>query len=90
MGKKRSNLDIVYDMLRVIQKASGKIRLTHLMYKANLSYAQMKKYLKELSDKGFILSERDGKNEYISLTEKGYKYILKIKEMKEFEETFGL
>ena len=94
MHKKRSRLDIIGDMLSCIQQSSGKIKPTHLMYKANLSHQQMSSYLEELQGKEAIeRSTVHGKkkdSDYILLTDKGHSLLAKIKEMKEFEQAFGL
>lgn len=44
-GSNRNSLDIVRDMLAV---ASTGARKTKIMYQANLSYVQVKKYLRDL------------------------------------------
>lgn len=61
------------------------------MYKANLSHTQMKGYLEELLNKNFIIKITTDKNSnYINITTQGKKFLEKIKEMKEFENVFGL
>ena len=90
MARKRSRIDIIADMLLSIQNKGGEIKPTHLMYKSNLSHTQMKSYLEELIEKEFIDKTRKEHYEYIILTDKGYSFIQKLREMKEFEETFGL
>jgi len=47
MNRRRSNIEIIADMLRVGENGAGK---TEIMYSANMSYTQIQKYL------GFLLS----------------------------------
>ncbi len=47
MNRRRSNIEIIADMLKVGENGAGK---TEIMYSANMSYAQIQKYL------GFLLS----------------------------------
>ncbi|MFH2028631.1 MAG: winged helix-turn-helix domain-containing protein [Nanoarchaeota archaeon] len=90
MGKKRSRIDIITDMLDSIQQKAGEIKPTHLMYKSNLSHTQMKSYLEELIDKELIRKITRKDYGYIIITDKGNRFLAKLKEMKEFEMTFGL
>ncbi|MBS3172227.1 hypothetical protein J4438_01435 [Candidatus Woesearchaeota archaeon] len=90
MERKRSRIDIIHDMIISIQKKGGKIKPTHLMYKANLSYNQMNIYLEDLIEKGMIKKIEEKNSVYFIITEKGYDFAQKIIEMKNFEESFGL
>jgi predicted transcriptional regulator len=73
-----------------IQNKNGRIKPTHLMYKANLSYNQMNSYLEELLEKEFIEKTIEKKSNYLLMTDKGFNFTQKIREMKDFEKTFGL
>jgi len=83
--KKRSRKEIIYDMLQVILDKKGKIKPTHLMYKANLSHNQMKLYLSEMEENGMVK-----KLELVEITDKGRSFFQAYSKMKEFEKTFGL
>lgn len=47
MNSRRSNIEIIAELLKVSEKGVGK---TELLYSANISYYQLKKYL------GFLLA----------------------------------
>ena len=51
VGRRRSNIEIIADMLRVGENGAGK---TEIMYTANLSYSQIQKYLEYLVNQGFV------------------------------------
>jgi predicted transcriptional regulator len=51
VGNRRSNIEIIADMLRVGENGAGK---TEIMYSANMSYSQIQKYLDYLVNQGFI------------------------------------
>lgn len=90
MARKRDRIDIIWDMLTSIQHKGGEIKPTHLMYKANLSHKQLKNYLEELVEKNFVRKVKKKNYDYIIITDEGLKFMEKIREMKEFEKTFGL
>ncbi len=51
VSKRRSNIEIIADMLRIGENGAGK---TEIMYSANMSYTQIQKYLGYLMTHGFI------------------------------------
>ncbi len=51
MNQRRSNIEIIADMLRVGENGAGK---TEIMYSANMSYSQLQKYLSFLLSHGLI------------------------------------
>jgi predicted transcriptional regulator len=51
VSRRRSNIQIIRDMLKVGENGAGK---TEIMYSANMSYTQIQKYLSFLVNHGFI------------------------------------
>ena len=51
VNRRRSDIEIIADMLKIGEHGAGK---TQLMYNANMSYAQIQKYLAFLCNQGFI------------------------------------
>jgi predicted transcriptional regulator len=51
INRRRSDIKIIADMLRVGEKGAGK---TEIMYTANMSYNQIQKYLEYLVNQGFV------------------------------------
>ncbi len=51
VSQRRSNIEIIADMLRVGENGAGK---TEIMYSANMSYSQIQKYLEYLVNQGFV------------------------------------
>lgn len=51
VNRRRSDIEIIADMLKVGENGAGK---TEIMYSANMSYTQIQKYLGYLVSQGFI------------------------------------
>ncbi|MBM3149305.1 MAG: hypothetical protein FJ008_06645 [Chloroflexi bacterium] len=69
MNRRRSNIEIIGDMLRVGENGAGK---TEIMYSVNMSYSQLQKYLGFLVSHGFIDRLRMGNPSVTyQVTEKG-------------------
>lgn len=90
MGKKRTRLEVMHDILEVIKNRNGKIKPTHILYKSNLSYQMMDEYLTELISKGFLVEKKTATSRTYSLTEKGFQFLEKYSMIKEFTTSFGL
>ncbi|MBI5148201.1 hypothetical protein HZA33_00810 [Candidatus Pacearchaeota archaeon] len=88
--KKRTRIEIIQEILEMVAMRKGKIKQTHLMYKANLSYKLLKQYVDELISKGMLEQKREGSNIFIFLKPKGQEFLIKYRKMKEFQETFGI
>ena len=93
--KKRSRTDVLFDILRIVQENRGRIKPTHLMYKANLSHQTMGLHLNNLLKSGLLKEtqlelKKSRSKKVIEITSKGIDFYLKYSKMKEFEKTFGL
>lgn len=88
--ERRNRLQIILDILELMQRKGGDIKPTHLLYGGNLSYDRLKKYIKELEDKGLIMQVNDkGKTRY-RITDKGLNFINEARKIKEITDAFGL
>ena len=91
MAEKRNRLKIIYDMLNMIRHHNNSIKPTPMLRYSNLSSQSFYEYLGELTQKGFIMEGRDGKNrKVLILTERGYNYLQKYKIITKFVEDFNL
>src|SRR5579872_6497086 len=68
--KYRSNTEIIDTMLRSIKSGATK---TSIMYRAYMSYAQLKEYLKLLESRGMITFETE--SQLYHITEKGVRFM---------------
>jgi len=87
---KRNKIEIIYDILNAIKEKNNKIKITHILFKANLSHIKLKEYLKDLEEKNLIEIYYEKKQKYFRLSELGEEYRLKLKQMKKFIETFEI
>ena len=70
MNQRRSNIEIISEMLRIGAEGAGK---TEIMYSANMSYRQLQKYLKFMLAQGLIDKiEVDNPSITFVVTEKGH------------------
>ena len=66
---RRNDLDICADLLKVTMNGAKK---THMVYKANLNFNIVKKYIKRLSDNGHFFT-----------TDKGSRFLARYREFVE-------
>ncbi len=91
VSKRRSNIEIIAEMLRIGENGAGK---TEIMYSANMSYTQIQKYLGYLMTHGFIDRIEVG-NPVVTyqVTEKGLGLLRNIESIMaalDFEDISGL
>ena len=68
-GSKRGQLEIMAEILLYCDQEQAK---TSIMYKINLNYAQLKRYLKYLTSQSLL---RRNLSKYVT-TEKGYRFLI--------------
>ena len=90
MGERRSKIQVLIDILRVIQREGGSARPTHILYKANLSHKLLKSHLGLLIEKDFIEQRQYGDKVYYSITQKGVEFIAEYRKVERLSSAFGL
>ncbi len=97
MSKKRERLEVIFDILKIIEKNQNSIKPTPLLRFSNLSSQRFSEYYKELLNKKFvkeIIEPSTKKNssvkKFITLTDKGFKYLEKYKTIIKFIDEFEL
>ena len=91
VNKRRSDLEIIADMLKVGEHGAGK---TEIMYSANMSYSQIQKYLGYLMSQGLIDKMKMGNPSVTyQVTDSGLKLlelVSSIKEMLGLDDNYSL
>ncbi|MDD5331427.1 MAG: winged helix-turn-helix domain-containing protein [Candidatus Nanoarchaeia archaeon] len=90
MERKRDRLEIIYDILKTINNNQNKIKSTPLLRKSNLSTKRFSGYVQELIEKEFIKEVGIKNEKHFYLTDKGFAYLEKYKNIVSFIEDFGL
>ena len=90
MAERRNKFQIILDILSLLQRKGGKIKPTHILYGGNLSYNRLKKYLKELEDKGLIQQIHEKEKTFYIITDKGLNFLSEAKKIKQITDAFGL
>ncbi len=70
VSSRRDQLTIISDLLEIVQQPQ---RLTHILYKSNMSYGQLSKYLAELSKLGLLETKTKPFRAFVR-TEKGKQF----------------
>ncbi len=88
-SSRRSKIQIYTDILKVVRTNNGKIKKTHIVYKANLTHSRLSSYLDLLMERGFILEEKISSGIFYKITEKGIKFLEDMTKLKEISTAFG-
>ncbi len=69
-SRRRDRLETYFDILQALE--AGAQKPTRIMYRANLSWAILQEYLRNLETKQLIVSSNEGTRKYYRLSEKGF------------------
>jgi len=81
---RRDQLTIMSDLLEIVQQPQ---RLTHILYKSNMSYGQLSRYLEEMTEMGFLETKSKPFRAYI-ITSKGKQFNEMLSTKKQSDELF--
>jgi predicted transcriptional regulator len=81
MSQRRSNLEIVAEILRIARKGAKK---TRIVYGANMNFKMLDEYLEKLEKAGLIASSEGSNGGLIKTTEKGIEYLQRFSGLQEF------
>ncbi len=88
---KRSRLEIIYSILGIVREHDNSIKPTPLLRYTNISSQSFAEYYRELLEKRFIREGEDRKRrKYVSLTDKGFRFLEKYGVLKGLIEEFEL
>jgi predicted transcriptional regulator len=82
MGRRRGEVQILLDVLGTTVNG---VRVTQLMYKANLSYSTLRRYLSGALSEGWILKENNSDGSVVyHITEDGKRLLERLRDVKGF------
>jgi predicted transcriptional regulator len=80
---RRSKLEMYIDVLRVLAHR-GPLKLTHIMYKANVNCSVLKEYLEFLIKQNLVEERTVGKRRVVyAITQRGIKVLKYFRELKQ-------
>jgi len=89
--RKRERLEMIFDILNIIRNHQNSIKPTPLLRQSNLSSQSFTEYLTELLEKDLIKEiSVENERKFLTLTDKGFKYLDKYKLILGFIEEFEL
>jgi len=89
MTKKRTKLEVIKDILEVARNGK-QAKITHLIYKANLSNNSIKPYLEELLKNKLMESRENNGKKYFIITKKGEEFLQEYNKIKILSDSYGL
>ena len=86
MSRKRSNIEISADILRVALTGAKK---SHIVYKANLNFKIVRKYMDRLRESG-LLAGPTFRDKVYQTTEEGIEYLHRYDEFRDYMQSTGV
>jgi len=77
----RTRLEIIFSILSMC-RANSSARKTRIMYKSNLSYSQLQRYLAFLVSIGLLEKEKVEGADFFKLTKKGDEFLKEYQQIK--------
>ena len=88
---KRGKLEIIRDILLIIRDNRNSIKPTPLLRKSQMSSLRFKEYYNDLMSRGLLMEISNEKNDkYVTLTEKGFKFLERYRTIIDFIDEFEL
>lgn len=88
--QRRTKVQIYVDILRAIKKSNGRLKKTHVVYKANLTHSRLNGYISTLLAKEFIAEEKERNSTFYLLTERGERFLSNVNKLKGIADAFGI
>ena len=90
-NRKRERLEVIHDILKIVSDHNNSIKPTPLLRYSNLSSSSFSEYYSELIAKELVKEITDkNSRKYITLTDKGFRYIEKYRLILGFINEFEL
>lgn len=87
--KKRTKLEVIKDILMVLRN-ERKVKITHLIYKSNLSSGSIKSYIIDLLKNNLVEEVDNSGKRYYQITQKGNTFLEDFNKIMVFSESYGL
>ncbi|MFH0961772.1 MAG: winged helix-turn-helix domain-containing protein [archaeon] len=89
--RKRDRLEIIFGILSLVRENGNSIKPTPLLRKSNVSPKSFSEYYSELVSKGFVKEVADAKGRrFVTLTDRGFRYLEKYRSILQFIDEFEL
>lgn len=82
-------IEVIRDLLELL-KRNRKVKITHLIYKANLSNNSIKPYLKSLEENSLIEIHEENGRKFFTITERGEEFLKEFGKIQILSESYGL